>query len=81
MLNSQLALGAKTPAPEEIVSPVSRFKVVTDREIEEMREWMIGHKLNLDLTQRQKYIADLARWLDEDKLRIAQQWDEIEKWR
>ena len=84
LLQSNLVLASKVPPPEEIVTPASRFRVITDKEINQMRERLAQSKVALDkdqieLQSRKQYVADMAKKLDEDKIRIAAQRQEFEE--
>lgn len=77
LLRANLSLTAKIPLPEDISAPGSRFRIITDREIEEMQNRVAQTKKNLDKDQqelivRKKYISDLSKKLDEDKILISE---------
>jgi len=84
LLQSNLVLASKVPSPDEIVTPASRFKVITDSEINQMKERLAQSKVALDkdqteLQSRKQYVSDMAKKLDEDKIRIAAQRQEFEE--
>lgn len=81
LLDANLKLSTKIPTPDEIVTPESRFRLITDSEIQEMRDRLAQSKATmekdqLEIENRRKYVQDLARKLDEDKVRLAAQREE-----
>ena len=86
LLEAQLVKSANIPPPDEIGGQ-SRFKVVSEREIQEMQERLAEQRLVLDkdqkdLENKRQYAAQTAKWLDEEKIKISkkrEEFDEIQR--
>ena len=76
ILEGSLLKHAKIPPPEELNSSNSRFKSVTQNEIEEFKKFIIDQKQNIlqndqQLNSERKELALITQNLDEDKVRIS----------
>lgn len=84
VIQSDLAVRGSLPTPDEIVTPNTRFRVITNQEIENMRSRLNEHRIIYDKDQkeielRRKYVAEVAKQLDEDKMKIANERDQLIK--
>lgn len=83
VIQADLATRGSIHTHDEIVTPNSRFKIISQNEIENMKNKLNEHKLlfekdHTEIARRKKYVSEIAKQLDEDKMRIAKEREELE---
>ena len=74
---------AKIPPPDEISSTFSRFSIIKDSELDDMRNFLNEHKLIMaqqykDFEQEKRSFDDMNQRMEGEKLKISEEREKIE---
>jgi hypothetical protein len=74
---------AKIPPPDEIASTFSRFSVLKDSELEDMRSFLTEHKMIMnqqykDFEHEKKSFDEMNSRMEAEKLKISEERERVE---
>jgi len=83
LLNQSITKMAKIPAPDEINSTFSRFQVLKDSELDEMRSFLSEHKQVMqgqykEFEQEKKSFEEMNSKMEAEKAKISEDRERIE---